>query len=161
MVQLTTGSVCGDFGPQLSEFPSATGHPLRGAGWRLWRHAAAGACVVSALGFAAARRRWPSRRRIDAITALGMAAAVTTAALATWQSGWRRVGTASDGAGATRRRVALAAQEEADIVWGVLKSFSLLEVRDKAGSIHRLLQEVWQADPRPRVCVCGPLSRRC
>eukprot|EP00039_Didymoeca_costata_P010697 m.144730 g.144730 ORF g.144730 m.144730 type:complete len:1627 (-) comp14930_c0_seq1:2155-7035(-) len=31
--------------------------------------------------------------------------------------------------------------EEADIAWGVLKSFSLLSVRDNSASIHRLLQK--------------------
>eukprot|EP00729_Bicosta_minor_P018260 gene18260-27793_t len=31
--------------------------------------------------------------------------------------------------------------EDADIIWGVLKSFSILSVRDRSGSIHRLLQQ--------------------
>jgi hypothetical protein len=31
--------------------------------------------------------------------------------------------------------------EEADIIWGVLKSFSILSVRSRSGSIHRLVQQ--------------------
>ena len=34
--------------------------------------------------------------------------------------------------------------EDADIIWGVLKSFSILSVRDRSGSIHRLLQQAVQ-----------------
>lgn len=36
----------------------------------------------------------------------------------------------------------VAGDEQADIVWSILKSFSLLEIQGKTASMHRLLQEV-------------------
>lgn len=146
MVQLVTGSVCGDLGPQLHEISwpaDRCGSITRK--YRMLSQAAAGGCVVSVLGAAVAQRRLRGRRRFKAIVTLGMAASVTALAIATSQLGWPWFKITIDQKNASRipqDTSSRVAKEEADIVWGVLKSFSLLEVRDKAGSIHRLLQEV-------------------
>eukprot|EP00588_Corethron_pennatum_P012599 CAMPEP_0194276572 /NCGR_PEP_ID=MMETSP0169-20130528/9126_1 /TAXON_ID=218684 /ORGANISM="Corethron pennatum, Strain L29A3" /LENGTH=1199 /DNA_ID=CAMNT_0039020315 /DNA_START=42 /DNA_END=3641 /DNA_ORIENTATION=+ len=127
-----------------------------------------GSLALSSLSLALLRRRLFSRipASVGIVTALFLSASATISV----SSKRRQVVTSVENRGAentantlnTSRRASFSPNEfeQTDLIWKILKSFSLLVVKDAKGSIHRLLAQALrmsqnEKDSRRNLAVCA------